>query len=331
MFLSHLSRFYRPACHLIPSHGSPDPHHDGPVRPSPCPEIRSRNPRCQRKRFVPFFVTFCVLLGWGNVQVFSQPANDDKADAQVITGASGQVTGSTVGATKEIGEASHGGYNGRASVWFQWRAPDAGEVTFNTSGSSFDTFLAVYEGATLVAENDDDGTFQSTVQFSASQGHAYLIAIDGYDGRTGSYVLNWRLGASTPTPTDPTPPDPTPPATLAAALAALADAQAALETLEGLTHGLVAILEQAMAERDTALAAFADAEAAHARAVAERDAYIAAHEQQIAEVEAVAVAQAELAQEALQALAACEEARVQAVVERDTALAALAACRAGQM
>ena len=133
--------------------------------------------------------------------MFSQPANDDKADAQVITGASGQVTGSTVGATKEIGEASHGGNSGGASVWFQWRAPDAGEATFNTSGSSFDTLLAVYEGATLVAENDDDDTVQSAVRFSASQGHAYLIAVDGYDGRTGSYVLNWRLGSSTPADT----------------------------------------------------------------------------------------------------------------------------------
>ena len=355
-------------------------------------------------------MTFCVLLGWGNVQVFSQPANDDKADAQVITGASGQVTGSTVGATKEIGEASHGGSSGGASVWFQWRAPDAGEVTFNTSGSSFDTLLAVYEGATLIAENDDDDTVQSAVRFSASQGHAYLVAVDGYDGRTGSYVLNWRLESSAPAPATftqvsagyehtcgirsagdvacwgrndygqstppsgtftqvdagayhtcgirsagdvacwgyndygqstppsgtftqvgaggrhicgirsagdvacwgsnedgeatppsgtftqvsagedytcgirsagdmacwgfnsdgqatppsgtPTPADPTPPTTLAEASAALADAQAALDTLGGLTHGLVAILEQAMAERDTALAAFAAAEEA---------------------------------------------------------------------
>ena len=314
-------------------------------------------------------MTFCVLLGWGNVQVFSQPANDDKADAQVITGASGQVTGSTVGATKEIGEASHGGSSGGASVWFQWRAPDAGEVTFNTSGSSFDTLLAVYEGATLVAENDDDDTLQSAVRFSASQGHAYLIAVDGYGGDTGSYVLNWRLGESTSTPTDPTPPT-----TLAEALAALADAQATLETLEGLTHGLVAMLEallqgqsgddgdgisqymydalqaeyarasaeyaRASAERDAALAARAYAEAAQAQAVAERDAFIAAYEQQIAELQAAAeaayaqvVAERNAAQAAQlhaeAALTACEEAHVQAVAERNAAQTAQMYAEAG--
>ena len=152
------------------------------------------------QRLVLFFIVLCMLAGGG--RALSQPANDDKADAREIAGASGQLTGSTIGATKETGEAAHGGNSGGASVWFQWRAPVTGDVAFNTSGSGFDTLLAVYEGANLVVENDDAvSSHTSVVEFSAIEGHAYLIAVDGYGGRTGSYVLNWRLGTAAPTDT----------------------------------------------------------------------------------------------------------------------------------
>ena len=109
------------------------------------------------QRLALFFIVLCMLAGGS--RALSQPANDDKADALEIAGVSGQVTGSTAGATKETGEAAHGGNRGGASVWFQWRAPAAGDVAFNTSGSGFDTILAVYEGAALVAENDAGGAF----------------------------------------------------------------------------------------------------------------------------------------------------------------------------
>ena len=255
----------------------------------------------------------------------------------MITGASGQVTGSTVGATKEIGEASHGGNSGGASVWFQWRAPDTGEVIFNTSGSSFDTLLAVYEGATLVAENDDDNddnTVQSAVRFSASQGHAYLIAVDGYGGRTGSYVLNWRLGGPTPPPggsVTPTPTDPTP---LADALADLAEAQGALETLDGLTRGLVAMLEAALDEASAARAAQAAAEAALEEVLAGWQAADEARAQAEAERdEALAgwvAAEAALAQAIADGSHAVAE-RHAALARWEAAEAALAACQAGQL
>src|ERR1035437_973855 len=100
-----------------------------------------------------------LVLG-GALSAVAAPANDNFANASVITGVSGTSSGSTVGATKEPGEPNHAGNTGGASAWFRWVAPANGTVTFNTAGSAFDTLLGVYIGTnlsalSLVASNDD--------------------------------------------------------------------------------------------------------------------------------------------------------------------------------
>ena len=65
----------------------------------------------------------------------------------------------------------------------------------DTFGSSFDTVLAVYTGASLstlleIASNDDAGSLQSSVSFTATQGTTYFIAVDGFAGASGSVQLN---------------------------------------------------------------------------------------------------------------------------------------------
>ena len=76
----------------------------------------------------------------------AQPANDAFEDGQNLSGTSGSVTGSNVGATKEVGEPSHAGDSGGHSVWYRWTAPSSTPVTLDTIGSSFDTLLGVYTG-----------------------------------------------------------------------------------------------------------------------------------------------------------------------------------------
>ena len=126
-----------------------------------------------------------------------------------ISGASGRVTGSSVGASKEFGEPNHAGNTGGASVWWSWTAPATGTVTFDTQGSDFDTLLAAYRGSgvsalSVVVSNDDapgGGTYQSEVSFAAQQGVVYHIAVDGYSGATGAIVLNWeQAGGGGPGP-----------------------------------------------------------------------------------------------------------------------------------
>jgi hypothetical protein len=131
----------------------------------------------------------------------SAPPNDNFTNAQVISGSSGTVTGSNVGATKEAGEPNHAGNAGGASVWYRWTAPSSGSATIDTIGSSFDTLLAVYTGSavnslTEIASNDDSGGLQSRVTFTAVSGTTYQIAVDGYNGVMGNITLNWSLAAA---------------------------------------------------------------------------------------------------------------------------------------
>lgn len=111
------------------------------------------------------------------------------------------VRGSNIGATNEFGEPRHAGKPGGSSVWYRWIAPSNGIARFNTRGSTFDTLLAVYTGANLltltsgsVAYNDDkNGFYTSEVQFNASAGTEYQIAIEGHAGAQGHFVLNSDL------------------------------------------------------------------------------------------------------------------------------------------
>ncbi len=131
------------------------------------------------------------------------PANDALANAIALAGSAILASGSNDGATREVGEPSHAGNPGGASVWWRWTAPASGSVTVDTTGSSFDTLLAVYTGASmgalaLVAANDDAVGFQSLVTFVATAGVAYRIAVDGYNGATGNIALNLEMGGTGP-------------------------------------------------------------------------------------------------------------------------------------
>ena len=138
------------------------------------------------------------------------PANNDFANATAITfsGASTQVTGTNVAATKETGEPNHAGNTKVHSVWWKWTPASSGTATLTTLGSNFDTVLAVYTGSavsslTQVAANDDveEATSTpnpkrirtSTVSFSVSAGTTYFIAVDGWDGAMASITLNVSL------------------------------------------------------------------------------------------------------------------------------------------
>jgi len=138
--------------------------------------------------------------------------NDNFANAQVLSGCSGSVTGSNVGATKEAGEPVHiaASPGSTKSVWYRWQAPSTSSVTITTAGSGFDTMLAVYTGSsvnglTLVPNGSNDDIpdvpgqphdTSSSVTISVTAGTTYQIAVDGFNnngdgGDTGAITLNW--------------------------------------------------------------------------------------------------------------------------------------------
>ena len=109
-----------------------------------------------------------------------------------------RVRDNNVGTTKEPAERNHAFNAGGKSVWWSWVAPSNGLYRLDTTGSSFDTLLAVYTGSalnalTLVGEHDGnpaDNFFVSRVQFQAVGGTEYQFAVDGYQGASGDVVLN---------------------------------------------------------------------------------------------------------------------------------------------
>jgi hypothetical protein len=140
---------------------------------------------------------------FGNIKLnWSQrppPANDNFANAQVISGGAGTVNADNLLATKEAGEPNHTGNAGGSSIWYRWSAPATGSVTIDTLGSDFDTMLAVYTGSaygalTTIASNDDigGGVVLSRVTFTANLGATYMVAVDGYNGKKGNVTLNWN-------------------------------------------------------------------------------------------------------------------------------------------
>lgn len=168
-------------------------------------------------------LTFHLLMdiGWNTgpppspTPTPSPPPNDNFASAQVISGCSGSVNGTNVGATRESGEPEHlpnPNDSGTHSVWYQWQAPVTASVDITTAGSNYDTVLGVYTGTavsnlTIIRQNDDvdPGIVQSsTVTFDAIAGTVYRIAVDGFDagdgGDTGLIKLNWNQSNCTNPP-----------------------------------------------------------------------------------------------------------------------------------
>jgi hypothetical protein len=68
---------------------------------------------------------------------FESASNDDFANATRLSGRSGRVTGTNIGATLELGEPAHAGLGGGQSVWWKWRAPGTGRMQFSTAGVQF--------------------------------------------------------------------------------------------------------------------------------------------------------------------------------------------------
>ncbi len=137
----------------------------------------------------------------------AKPANDDLANAIPLSAQSVDTGGTYTGASLETNE-SNPSTNAAGGVWYAWTAPSNNEVTIDTCGSNFDTYLGVYTGdapfpLTEVEKNDD--TFaegcglRSAYTFTPTQGQTYKIGIYGFSNyAVGNYRLRIYPGAFTP-------------------------------------------------------------------------------------------------------------------------------------
>ena len=129
------------------------------------------------------------------------PANDNFANASVISNASGSISTSNLLATAEPSDPYLTGVSGK-TLWWRWTAPGSGVASIDTLNSDFNTMLGVYTGTALtnlrqVAFNDDNASsLTSQVTFDTEAGTDYYILVDGMFGAAGAIELNWALTTS---------------------------------------------------------------------------------------------------------------------------------------
>jgi hypothetical protein len=132
-------------------------------------------------------------LSWS--QLVPPPPNDDFANAQPLSGFTGQTLGTTDGATRQAGEPAHAEGETGHTVWFSWTGSREGRVRFSTSRSLFPTVLVAYSGTALNAltplARGDEGAVAAEVSFLVKEGQTYWLALDGQAGAGGAYVLQW--------------------------------------------------------------------------------------------------------------------------------------------
>lgn len=133
-----------------------------------------------------------ITLSW---DTFNPPANDDFVDAIRLQGASGKVSGTNIGATREVDEPTEF----YRSVWWTWTPTKSGEVTFSTKGSDFNAEFIVFVGDSLESleevewtdEQRDDDDWRFGGSFMAVAGTTYHIAVGGYSIVAGAIALSW--------------------------------------------------------------------------------------------------------------------------------------------
>jgi len=135
-----------------------------------------------------------------NWKWYPAPANDDFVNAQAISGASGSVPGTTLGASTQTGEPSPGGKM-TESVWYGYTAPSSAPGTVTVTGSNY-ILLAVYSGTSLnnLVQVPGSVGLADSVTFTTTPGTVYWVQAGGGDPSfPTSFTLNWSWTAESTT------------------------------------------------------------------------------------------------------------------------------------
>jgi hypothetical protein len=135
------------------------------------------------------------------------PSNDECANPLFIE--DGQFAFDTRGASTDGPTLPPGcdegyGLSFVQDLWYLYGAGCTGQATVSLCGSTYDTRLAVYDGAgecpgALIACNDDSCGLQSELVFPTTQGGLYLVRVGGFNGSgTGSLAINCAPEATCP-------------------------------------------------------------------------------------------------------------------------------------
>lgn len=150
-------------------------------------------------------VALCAALLPATPAFAAPPANDDFADAAVISGREGRVPVNFDEATTEPGEPTYPGNNEglppRRSVWFRWTAPATAWYHFSVAPMDEDcrSTSPVFQGASLDSlvrrSHHSANDVLGTIDFSfvrAVKGQTYKIAAAGNCGFAQALVWEQR-------------------------------------------------------------------------------------------------------------------------------------------
>ncbi|MDX6400038.1 MAG: large repetitive protein, partial [Gaiellaceae bacterium] len=125
---------------------------------------------------------FTPAAGGGSVP----PPNDDFANAEAISGPTGQVSGTTNGSTTEALEPNPQ----TGGVWYSWTAPSTGTFRFECPSSSFQMALEAFSGSALGSLTSLGSGCPTDVAVTAGQ--VVPIRVAGLEATSGDFLLSWR-------------------------------------------------------------------------------------------------------------------------------------------
>ena len=147
--------------------------------------------------------------GYTSLRIGTVPANDDFANAQLVSGTSLSVSATTLNASKESGEKNPTNNAAGNSIWYKWVAPKSGTFALSAFATSMDTVAAVYTSfSSVVAAQDNPAANSSNsdalVTFTATSGTTYYFSIDhtSTDGSSGGDFIMTLTDAAWEYPTN---------------------------------------------------------------------------------------------------------------------------------
>jgi hypothetical protein len=170
----------------------------------------SKFPKSVHSTFLLLAVTALPVLTLTPARAASPPANDNIANAQVITSDSFSINGTEVGATQQDFETSPNfpntfGVDLKSSVWYSYTPDVSGTLTFEglSVGTADPTAVFLFKGpgtpsqSTFVA-NSTPSSNTATAGVTAKQQYFFFVANANYTAHP--FVLDGTFVASATTP-----------------------------------------------------------------------------------------------------------------------------------
>ena len=141
--------------------------------------------------------TLALALAASSPAAAAPPGNNDFDSAVLLTALPFEVTADTTEATLADDDPTCVGLDTH-TVWYDLVLAEDTDVILDTFGSDYDTTLSVFTGdrgaLQFIDCNDDSGSLQSRLSFSATAGVTYRIMVGSFfDSPGGNLVLHGQV------------------------------------------------------------------------------------------------------------------------------------------